>query len=157
MMQKIFVLWAKKKRKPEYFKYLKICMLRSIILSFLCNSEYKLVKIDIFHVCVIHHWPHSGFSFFSKLINTWDRMHAIFTRSFEIHKMHRQMLVRQLPGKAKQRKHNMILSFSREGFWLGLPSWIMDHGFLGVVLQFLSWTMDSTGRRFCAFAVHIAG
>jgi hypothetical protein len=36
-------------------------VLISALLSFLCSLKYKLFKINILHVCGIHHWLYEDF------------------------------------------------------------------------------------------------
>ena len=63
------------------FGDLKICILRSKLLSFLCTTVYKVFELNFLQVCGIYHWLHFLFFFtifenlqivFSNFFKHWD-------------------------------------------------------------------------------------
>ena len=55
-------------KNPWQFGDLKICILRSKLLSFLCRTVYRVFELDFLQVCGIHHWLH--LRIFSQFLKT---------------------------------------------------------------------------------------
>ena len=54
-LEMVCILSYTKIIKSNKFGDLKICILRSTLFTFLCNSEYKIFETDFLHVCNIHY------------------------------------------------------------------------------------------------------